>query len=52
MPDTVTYSLADFLVYQVLLAQAEVAEEAHGAEHETTQELFWSLMDYPLAAEA
>ena len=36
----------------VASAEERVAEEVHGPDHETTQELFWSLMDYPLAAEA
>lgn len=46
------HPLAEFIVYQLVLAQAEVAEESLGEEHESTQSLFWILMDYPHAAEA
>jgi hypothetical protein len=46
------HPLVDFLSYQVILAQADVAEESLGEDHDTTQDLFWLLMDYPHAAEA
>lgn len=46
------HPLIDLLVYQVVLAKAEVSEEALGEEHEATQSLFWILMDFPYAAEA
>lgn len=52
MPVNGFHPLVEFILYQLVLARAEVSEETLGEDHGITQDLFWILVSFPDAAEA
>jgi hypothetical protein len=47
-----TNTFCDYLVYQDLLVAATLAEEEKGVDDELVQDMFWNLIECPIAAEA
>ena len=47
-----TNTFCDYLVYQDLLVAATLAEEEKGVDDELVQDMFWNLVECPIAAEA
>ena len=47
-----TNTFYDYLVYQQLLKATEDAEQNLGPEDELVQDMFWNLIECPIAAEA
>ena len=47
-----TNTFCDYLVYQELLTAATLAEEENGMEDALVQDMFWNLVECPIAAEA
>ena len=47
-----TNTCCDYLVYQQLLSATNDAEENLGVDDELVQDMFWNLIECPIAAEA
>ena len=47
-----TNTFYDYLVYQQLLKATEDAEQNLGSEDVLVQDMFWNLIECPIAAEA